>query len=103
MTEEPDWIPSKRKCEGYCGGMYPTTAMTQVGPEGERMCFQCADKARGNRVHDDRCPNRPNVGHVCAPIECPECGKHGYYATQGCEHCGHALCWCVEEDMEYHD
>jgi hypothetical protein len=97
-----DFKNMKRNCEGYCGGKYPITAMTQVGEAGARMCFQCADKARGNRVHDDRCPTRPNVGHVCANIECPECDTHGYHPTTGCEQCGHALCWCVEESMDYH-
>jgi len=38
----------KRWCEGYCSSMHKLSEMTQVGPEGERMCYDCAEKARRN-------------------------------------------------------
>jgi len=34
----------KRQCEGYCGGMVKITSLVEVGPEGERMCGECAEK-----------------------------------------------------------
>lgn len=44
----------KRNCEGYCGGKYTVSELTAVGADGERMCFQCADKARRNLYMDTR-------------------------------------------------
>jgi hypothetical protein len=48
------------------------------------------------REHSDKCPEQENIGYVLAPIECPECDKHGYHPTRQCKFCGYALCWCLK-------